>query len=72
MLCLQLPDLCTNYRKTISVQTNISVVTNLTFTNILRKNHQNLLYGKNYLDSKLSRTASHLPGADLHFKPGAH
>ena len=44
MLCVQLPDLHTNYRKTIIVQTNVSVITNLTFTNVLHKNHQNLLY----------------------------
>ena len=44
MLCGQLPDLHTNYRKTIIVQTNVSVITNLTFTNVLHKNHQNLLY----------------------------
>ena len=44
MLCVQLPDLHMNYRETIIVQTNVSVITNLTFTNVLHKNHQNLLY----------------------------
>ena len=44
MLCVELPDLHTNYRNTIIVQTNVSVITNLTFTNVLDKNHQNLLY----------------------------
>ena len=44
MLFGQLPDLHTNYRKTIIAQTNVSVITNLTFTNVLNKNHQNLLY----------------------------
>ena len=44
MLCGQLPALHTNYRKTINAQTNVSVITNLTLTNVLHKNHQNLLY----------------------------
>ena len=44
MLCVELPDLHTNYRKTIIVQTNVSVITNLNFTNVLHKNHQNLHY----------------------------